>query len=129
MSAAGPVTPLRPTPGNYIATPGPNRAPVPQPPDFGRRTSTFTQSQQQNGAPVGPGQMQPVEQPRPGSSSSTMTAAQRAARVINDTINLDAKYPELETYIVRECLTSLRSTRDAWELQLNFMNRGNIQRL
>lgn len=103
MSTAGPVTPLRPTPGNYIATPGPNRAPAPQPPDFGRRTSTFAQPQQ-NGALVGPVQSQQVEQSTPGSSNSAMTAAQRAARTINDTLTLDAKYPELETYIIRKCL-------------------------
>jgi hypothetical protein len=106
-SVANPITPLRPTPGNFLETPAPNRAPAPQPPDFGRRTSTFAPSQQ-NGALV-PAQSQAVEQQnRAESASSAMTPVQRAARTINDTLAFDARYPDLESYVTRK-FTCLRN--------------------
>ncbi|KAF2098698.1 nuclear pore complex protein [Rhizodiscina lignyota] len=92
-----PVTPQRPLPGNFIQTPAPSRATASQPPVFGASGSAI----QQNGGPVGPAPSQSQSQVNGVGGSSSATLASRAARTVNEMLAVDARYPDLDTYIIQ----------------------------
>lgn len=110
MSLAVPQTPQRQLPGAYVQTPAPNLRyqsgltgqPNPPPGTVASRQPYGTQGQSQalaqrpsqNGLEVG----------RP--QSEQLKPIERASRTINDVLNQEARYPELDSYVSREYSTS-----------------------
>lgn len=113
MSVYAPVTPQRPLPGHYIQTPAPNQpnfgqtAQQQQRPSLTRGGSQFDSTPgpvgpQQNGALVQTSsQVQPTAQTASTAGAVTLSAAQRAAKAINDSLQQDARYPAFDDYVSR----------------------------
>ena len=98
-------TPQRPLPGAYIPTPavsryqsGPSRQP------FSRANAPLSQAQNasqppQQAARQSSGQaMQGTAKP----TAEALAPLDRASKTINETLELESKYPELDTYVGRK---------------------------
>lgn len=123
---AGPATPQRPLPGTYFATPGPVGRPAQ--PVFGRAPAApANPAPQPQLAPVAA--VAPAQQPL--QALPEIQPIERAARTVNDTLTQEARYPDLDSYITRECLESADSvSRGARESSdAKCLCRGNIVRL
>lgn len=101
-----PQTPPKALPGAYIQTPAFNKFQagfIPQP---AFRSIPAPLQQQQNGPKSG-GQALSVQlQQRYTVGKSTvgdLKPIERAARSINETLNQESRYPEIDSYIGREC--------------------------
>lgn len=101
-------TPPRPLPGAYVQTPAANRTQAgPARPSFLRSASSSRQQYgssnlaQSNVAQRGPKSQQLAQ----NAAKPTIEAASpidRAARSINESLNQEAKFPELDSYVGRE---------------------------
>ena len=107
MFAAIPQTPQRPLPGAYVQTPAPSLSyqsgsvrpssfrpgTAAAQPQYGAQSQSQALTQQtQNGGQV-------VSRPPP----EELKPIERASRTINQTLELEARYPALDTYVSREC--------------------------
>ncbi len=101
-----PQTPPKALPGAYIQTPAFNKFQMGSNSQPAFRSVPAPLQQQQNGPKLG-GQALSV-QPQQTQSIGKSTAGdlkpiERAARSINETLNQESRYPELDNYIGREC--------------------------
>ncbi len=109
MSLAVPQTPQRQLPGTYVQTPAPTlnyRSGLTRQPNY--RPGPVA-SQQQYGAQ---GQSQALSQQPQQDGQGTarpqleqMRPVERASRTINEALDQDARYPELDSYVSRESST------------------------
>lgn len=88
-------TPQRPLPGAYVQTPAVSFRQNPT------RTGSTTVIQ-----PNGSRNLEPAGGSTPNTPSDSPIS--RAARYINDTLGLEARYPELNTYVGRKCSLDVR---------------------
>lgn len=100
MAAPVMQTPQRPLPGAFFNTPAASRFGAPPPPPIFRSTSlTSAQS-------TAPGQDAAAAQTTPQSLTSLqnrlLQPIQRAARTINETLQKEANFPDLDSYVRRE---------------------------
>ena len=106
MSFAVPQTPQRPLPGAYVQTPAHGLT---------SHTGQIGQSSPWSGALSPPRQYgsqkesQVIGQPRQqnrqiitGESQEGLTPVERASRAINETLNHEKQYPELDSYVSRK---------------------------
>ena len=95
MSFPGLQTPQRPLPGAYFNTPAASRlGPVRQP-------SFQTQGTRQPSNPTGD-PSQPVSQSREVPPPQAQKPIQRAARTINEVLQREASFPDLDSYVRRK---------------------------
>ncbi|KAF2763081.1 non-repetitive nucleoporin [Pseudovirgaria hyperparasitica] len=85
-AVAPPATPQRPMPGNFAQTPAPSR-----PATQSTRNQLISQ-------PVSTTQ---ISQQLTTSSNSQLTPIERASKTVNDYLDRDRRYPELERYIAQ----------------------------
>ena len=91
---AFPATPQRPLPGAYFTTPAPSR--------FGRpRQPSFTNQPPPPPGP-NPNDGQPNPQSRQPPPPQALDPVQRAARTINEVLQREASFPDLDSYVRRE---------------------------
>lgn len=91
------LTPTRPLPGTYFATPVPGE--IPNTPDFQSKVPSVPVRQS---APVpSPPKLSPAA---PKSKNETLSTRQRAARMINDTLAQESRYPDLDSYLSRKLI-------------------------
>ena len=106
MLSAVPQTPQRPLPGTYIQTPA--RGLNSQSGQIGQsnlRPGSISSRQQygsQNQSQSLTQQRQQTGQIAGRSSQEELKPIERASRTINETLNQDARYPELDSYVSRE---------------------------
>lgn len=96
-------TPQRPLPGAYVQTPGAIRYQTgPSRPSFPRTASNQSFQQPQNALqqPRQPSQQQ-SGQVAPAPTTETISPIARASRTVNETLDQESKYPELDTYLGR----------------------------
>jgi len=97
-----PQTPQRPIPGLFINTPAVSKF-APPPPVF--RTSSLSGQQpppQQQQSSNTQQQQQQSSSPRQDSQSRALQPIQRAARTINEVLQKEANFPDLDSYVRRE---------------------------
>ena len=116
MTSAVPQTPQRPLPGAYMMTPAPNRqqsswrlqSSIFRDPSSSSlvQKSTLQHDLQQQTQITGP-----VQQQHTSSSAAAATATdqqqasspvERGARTISETLQLEMRYPELDSYVSRK---------------------------
>lgn len=107
-------TPQRPLPGAFFNTPAPSRYPPPRQPVF-----TAGGGQSRN-----PSSSQDGQQPlAPLRDSQSLQPIQRAARTINEVLQREASFPDLDSYVRRKW-----QQPRGWEILLMF-SRGHFLRL
>ncbi|KAK5133824.1 hypothetical protein LTR08_007254 [Meristemomyces frigidus] len=87
-SAAAPATPQRPLPGGYVQTPAPQAPTI-----FAPQAATLRQHPQAPPASA-PDAAHPPATP-------TVSPVQRAAATINHTLDAEARFPDLESYVAQ----------------------------
>jgi nuclear pore complex protein Nup155 len=93
-------TPQRPLPGAFFNTPAASRFGPPPPQPLFRQAPTPAQPQQ-NSAPQQQQQPQPAQlQALP--QNRQLEPIQRAARTINDVLQKEANFPDLDSYVRRK---------------------------
>lgn len=94
-------TPQRPLPGAFLATPAPNRVQTspPQPPSALRSVS-YPSLPKDFGRVSQPAPAQSVASPAPAAPEN-LKPLQRAAGTINETLDQEKRYPELDSYVGR----------------------------
>ena len=100
---AMPQTPQRPLPGAYIQTPAhgfTNKAGQFNQPNFRPNTTASQISQGQSQAPTH--QRQQTGQVAGTSPAEELKPITRAARTINETLDQESRYPELDSYVSRK---------------------------
>jgi len=115
-----PQTPQRPVPGGFINTPAPN----------GGRYQAGAMRQPNFGQPLGgrvppgpnPNDGQPNPQSRQISPPVPLQPIQRAARTINEVLQREASFPDLDSYVKREL--SLENVELRTRLTMRF--RGHL---
>ncbi|OXV07639.1 hypothetical protein Egran_04597 [Elaphomyces granulatus] len=86
------LTPQRPLPGTYFATPLPGD--IPNAPNFQTKTPSVPAGQ--SAPALSPPKVSPAA---PKSKNETLSTRQRAARTINDTLAQESRYPDLDSYL------------------------------
>lgn len=96
------LTPSRPLPGTYFQTPAStsvNHGSLFQrTPTAAARSSPATALQKRSPAAASK------------TKTETLSTRERAARTINDTLAMEARYPDLDSYLARELLLGARVT-------------------
>lgn len=106
MAFAGLQTPQKPLPGAFVQTPAPSRYQTGPDPRRQLFRSQPSGGQQSNALQVQ--SSSPAQQLRQTSQSQTTTQAQpllpvqRAARTINEVLQRDANFPDLDSYVKRK---------------------------
>jgi nuclear pore complex protein Nup155 len=106
MSFVGLQTPQKPLPGAFLQTPAPLRTQTGSDPRRQLFRSGSSNGQQsnaltsQNGAVVG--QQQQVSQTQSQTQAPPLLPVQRAARTVNEVLQRDASFPDLDSYVKRE---------------------------
>jgi nuclear pore complex protein Nup155 len=91
------LTPQRPLPGTYFATPLPGD--IPNAPNFQTKTPSVPAGQ--SAPALSPPKVSPAA---PKSKNETLNTRQRAARTINDTLAQESRYPDLDSYLSRKLI-------------------------
>jgi nuclear pore complex protein Nup155 len=97
------ATPQRPLPGAYFTTPAPSRF-GPGPPI---RQPSFTNRPQPPPGP-NPNDGQPNPQSRQALAPQALPPVQRAARTINEVLQREASFPDLDSYVRRKWASRLK---------------------
>lgn len=95
-------TPQRPVPGAFLATPAPNRGqiPAPQPPPSAFRNVSYPSLPRDFGQVSQAAPAQQVASPAPAAPEN-LKPLQRAGGTINETLEQEKRYPELDSYVGR----------------------------
>lgn len=120
-----PRTPPKALPGAYIQTPAFNKFQTGSMPQPAFRSVPAPLQQQQNGPKSG-GQalsVQPQQRYTVGKSTAgDLKPIERAARSLNETLNQESRYPEIDSYVGRECFgASRRLLQGSLSLQRAFL--------
>lgn len=100
MAAPVMQTPQRPLPGAFFNTPAASRFGAPPPAPIFRPTGL---SSAQATTPGQGANAQQTPQSTPGGlQNRTLQPVQRAARTINETLQKEANFPDLDSYVRRE---------------------------
>ena len=97
------ATPQRPLPGAYIPTPAVSRYQTGPPRPFFPRTGS--NQQPQNGSQLAqPTQQPPQQQGQVAAkpANEILSPIARASKVVNENLDQELRYPELDTYVGRE---------------------------
>jgi nuclear pore complex protein Nup155 len=102
-------TPQRQLPGAFLVTPATNRqltTPFVRANSYGNRESVSHQNPPPPAFGSVPKPAEPApSQPAPSQpQNESLKPIQRAARTVNDTLLHESRYPELDSYVGRECL-------------------------
>lgn len=97
--AYAPATPQRPLPGAYFATPAASRFTSGPP----ARQPLFSQGGRPPAPGPNPNDGNPNPQSRQAPPPTAITPVSRAARTISDVLSREAQFPEIDSYIRREC--------------------------
>lgn len=120
-----PQTPPKTLPGTYVQTPAFTKFQVGAISQPAFRSVPAPLQQQQNGPMPGghARSMQPQQMQTAGKSTAgDLKPIERAARSINETLNQESRYPEIDSYIGRECSeASRRLSRGSLVLQRVFL--------
>lgn len=100
MAAPVMQTPQRPLPGAFFNTPAPSRFGAPPPAPIFRQTSITSAQTSAPGRDATAQQVAP--QSLPGLQNRPLQPIQRAARTINETLQKEANFPDLDSYVRRK---------------------------